>query len=176
MRTGILTALCLVLCLASLAFGQDVNLANRSPAAVGIDSQFTNPLISRLPAFLRFVWVVCGLTALLGSLRIYYRAQTGTGDSSTEIWRLGSAVVAVAMVATFLQAWTEQNLPKATAARFGTEKLIYNGTEDTSELTETDAAPTPTPYQPGRDPGVDSVRNYYRPLADSLRTANGTPP
>ncbi len=176
MRTRTLTVLLLVLWLASVAFGQDVNLSGRTPAAVGISSQFTNPLISQLPTFLRFVWVTCGLTALLGSLRIYYRAQTGTGDSSTEIWRLGSAIVAVAMVATFLQAWTQRYLPNATAARFGTDKLIYNGTEDRSVLTETDALPAPTPYAPGRDPGVDSVRNYYRSLADSLRTPNGTPP
>lgn len=165
-KTVLLLACCLLTC-AGLA--QDVNLNGSTAVQAGIDGQFTNPVLSRMPAFLRFVWAVCGLTALVGGLRIYARVQTGTGDFGLESWRLMSAVIGVGIVALFLQGWVSKRMPGVTAARFGTDKLLYGGAEDNSEVTgPAPGAVTATPYLPGQDARVDSVRNYYKAASDSL--------
>ncbi|MGF7218810.1 hypothetical protein GGR92_004989 [Spirosoma lacussanchae] len=158
-------------CLLTFAgIAQDVNLDGNAAAHVGIDGQFTNPILSRMPTFLKFVWAVCGLMALIGGLRIYARVQAGTGDFALETWRLASAVISVGIVAVFLQGWVSYRMPSVTAARFGTDKLLFRGAEDNSAI----ADPSPgavgaTPYQPGGDARVDSIRNYYRSASDSLR-------
>lgn len=166
-RTLVLIGCCL-LTYAGLA--QDVNLNGNAATPVGIDGQFTNPILSRMPTFLKFVWAVCGLTALVGGLRIYARVQAGTGDFALETWRLCSAVIGVGIVALFLQGWVSHRIPSVTAARFGTDKLLYRGAEDNSEVANpTSDAVGATPYQPGQDSRVDSIRNYYRAASDSLR-------
>lgn len=148
---------------------QDVNLNGNAAAHVGIDAQFTNPILSRMPTFLKFVWAVCGLMALIGGLRIYSRVQAGTGDFALETWRLGSAVIGVGIVALFLQGWVSYRMPSVTAARFGTNKLLYRGGEDDSEIVDpAPGAVAATPYQPGQDARLDSIRNYYRTASDSL--------
>ncbi|MCY7358448.1 MAG: DUF4134 domain-containing protein [Rudanella sp.] len=123
-----------------------------------------------MPTFLKFVWAVCGLTALIGGLRIYARVQAGTGEFALESWRLVSAIIGVGMVALFLQGWVSYRMPAVSAARFGTDKLLFRGAEDNSEIANpsTDAVGA-TPYQPGGDARVDSIRNYYRSASDSLR-------
>jgi len=165
------TLLLLGCCLFSLiASAQDINLNGNPATSVGIDGQFTNPILSRMPTFLKFVWAVCGLTALIGGLRIYARVQAGTGEFALESWRLVSAIIGVGMVALFLQGWVSYRMPAVSAARFGTDKLLFRGAEDNSEIANpsTDAVGA-TPYQPGGDARVDSIRNYYRSASDSLR-------
>ncbi|MBO0931864.1 DUF4134 family protein [Fibrella sp. HMF5036] len=158
------------LTLAFAASGQNVDLSGNPVASVGIDGQFTNPILSRMPTFLSFVWAVCGLIALLGGLRIYARVQAGTGDFAVESWRLGSAVIGLAIIASFLQGWVSYRMPSVTSARFGTDKLIYRGGDDNSEIANPATGSVgATPYQPGTDAGVDSIRNYYRNTSDSLR-------
>lgn len=165
------TLLLLGCCLYTLTTSaQNVDLSGNPATSVGIDGQFTNPILSRMPTFLTFVWAVCGLMALLGGLRIYARVQAGTGDFAVETWRLGSAVVGIAIIASFLQGWVSYRMPSITAARFGTDKLIYRGTDDNSVVTSSTADPVgATPYQPGTDARVDSIRNYYKTASDSLR-------
>lgn len=156
--------------LAYAGLSQDVNLSSSPVAHVGIDGQFTNPILSRLPTFLTFVWAVCGLMALIGGLRIYARVQAGTGDFALETWRLASAVIGVGIVALFLQGWVSYRMPSVTAARFGTDKLLFRGEDDNSEVADPASdAVVATPYQPGRDARIDSIRNYYRSASDSLR-------
>lgn len=158
------------LTLAYAAGAQNVDLSSNPAASVGIDSQFTNPILSRMPTFLSFVWAVCGLVALIGGLRIYARVQAGTGDFAVETWRLGSAVIGLAVIASFLQGWVSYRMPSVTASRFGTDKLIYRGIDDNSEITDPATGSVgATPYQPSTDAGVDSIRNYYRTASDSLR-------
>ena len=166
-RTLLLLGCCLLAC---AGVAQDVNLNGNTAAHAGIDSQFTNSILSRMPTFLKFVWAVCGLMALIGGLRIYSRVQAGTGDFALETWRLGSAVIGIGIVALFLQGWVSYRMPSVTAARFGTDKLLFRGGEDNSEVT--DPAPgnvAATPYLPGQDARLDSIRNYYRAASDSLR-------
>lgn len=156
--------------LAYAGYGQDVNLTGSPAVHVGIDGQFTNPILSRMPTFLKFVWAVCGLMALMGGLRIYARVQAGTGDFGLESWRLASAVIGVGIVALFLQGWVSYRIPSITAARFGTDNLLFRGAEDNSEVTNpAPEAVAATPYLPGQDARVDSIRNYYRATSDSLR-------
>ncbi len=156
--------------LSLIATAQNVELSGNPAASVGIDGQFTNPILSRMPTFLSFVWAVCGLMALVGGLRIYARVQTGTGEFALEAWRLASAVIGVAIVALFLQGWVSYRMPALTSARFGTDKLIYRGGADDSDIVDpASAAVAATPYNPGSDAGVDSIRNYYRTTSDSLR-------
>lgn len=166
-KTLLLLGCCL---LAYAGVAQDVNLNGNTATQVGIDSQFNNPILSRMPTFLKFVWAVCGLMALIGGLRIYTRVQAGTGDFALETWRLGSAVIGVGVVALFLQGWVSYRMPGITAARFGTEKLLYRGGEDNSDIVDpTPGAVAATPYLPGQDARLDSIRNYYRTASDSLR-------
>lgn len=158
------------LALAYAASAQNVDLSGNPVASVGINGQFTNPILSRMPAFLGFVWAVCGLLALIGGLRIYARVQAGTGDFAVESWRLASAIVGIAIIASFLQGWVSYRMPSVTAARFGTDKLIYRGTDDNTEIADPAAGSVgATPYRPGTDAGLDSIRNYYRNASDSLR-------
>lgn len=167
LKIGILLGCLLVTIVAN---AQNIDLAANPTASVGIQGQFTNPVLSRMPNFLNFVWVVCGLTGLIGGLRIYARVQAGTGDFAVESWRLASAVIGVAIIASFLQGWVSYQMPSVTAARFGTDKLIYRGAEDNSIIADPTAGPVAaTPYLPGSDAGVDSIRNYYRDASDSLR-------
>lgn len=156
--------------LALTVTAQNVELSGNPAASVGIDGQFTNPILSRMPTFLTFVWAVCGLIALIGGLRIYARVQAGTGEFALETWRLVSAVIGVAIVALFLQGWVSYRMPAVTSARFGTDKLIYRGSDDNSTIVDpSSGAVVATPYTPGSDAGVDSIRNYYRTTSDSLR-------
>ncbi|KAB7726414.1 DUF4134 domain-containing protein [Rudanella paleaurantiibacter] len=167
LKTGLLLGCCLM---AYAGMAQDVNLNGSVATHVGIDSQFTNPILSRMPTFLKFVWAVCGLMALIGGLRIYARVQAGTGDFALETWRLASAVIGIGVVALFLQGWVSYRMPGVTAARFGIDKVLFRGGEDNSEVTDT--APgnvAATPYLPGQDARLDSIRNYYRTASDSLR-------
>lgn len=166
-KTLLLLGCCLLAC---VGLAQDVNLNGNAVARVGIDGQFTNPILSRMPTFLKFVWAVCGLMALIGGLRIYARVQAGTGDFALETWRLGSAVIGVGIVALFLQGWVSSRMPSVTAARFGTDKLLFRGTEDDSQIADpSPGAVAATPYLPGQDARLDSIRNYYRTASDSLR-------
>ncbi|MBO0939248.1 DUF4134 family protein [Fibrella sp. HMF5335] len=159
---------CLLVALTATA--QNVDLSGNPAASVGIDGQFTNPILSRLPTFLKFVWAVCGLSALIGGLRIYARVQAGTGEFAVETWRLASAVIGLAIIASFLQGWVSYRMPAVTAARFGSDRLIYRGSEDESEIADSSPGDVAaTPYRPGTDARVDSIRNYYRTASDSLR-------
>ncbi|WP_041259695.1 DUF4134 family protein [Fibrella aestuarina] len=168
LKTLWLLGCCLLITYVGLA--QNVNLNGNPAASVGIDGQFTNPILSRMPTFLKFVWAVCGLTALIGGLRIYARVQAGTGDFAVEVWRLGSAIIGVSMIALFLQGWVGRRMPSVTSSRFGTDKLLYRGTEDNSAIADPTAGTlAPTAYRPGSDAQVDSIRNYYRVASDSLR-------
>lgn len=172
-KTLLLLGCCLITVVAS---AQNVNLNGNPAASVGIDGQFTNPILSRMPTFLNFVWAICGLTALIGGLRIYARVQAGTGDFALESWRLASAVIGVGIVALFLQGWVSYRMPSVSAARFGTDKLLFRGAEDYSEIADpAPGAVAATPYQPGSDANVDSIRNYYRTTSDSLRVYTQVP-
>jgi Domain of unknown function (DUF4134) len=158
------------LMLACAANAQNVDLSGNPVASVGIDGQFTNPILSRMPTFLGFVWAVCGLLALIGGLRIYARVQAGTGDFAVETWRLGAAVIGLAVIASFLQGWVSYRMPSVTATRFGTDKLIYRGVDDNSTIADPAlGSVSATPYRPSTDAGLDSIRNYYRTASDSLR-------
>ena len=93
-----LTALLILVVLGtSMAQGVDVNLTEAGDRYGNsyLQRHITTPLARNLSIFVRFVYSVCGVTALLGGLRIYVRVQTGEADATRDIWRWGAAILTV---------------------------------------------------------------------------------
>lgn len=90
---------CLLLIVASTVVAQtvDVNLtaAGDRYGNSYLQNQITTPLARNLSIFVRFVYSVCAVTALLGALRIYVRVQTGEAEATRDIWRWGAAILTV---------------------------------------------------------------------------------
>ncbi|WP_375448480.1 DUF4134 family protein [uncultured Fibrella sp.] len=89
----------LILIVASPAIAQtvDVNLTSAGDRYGDsyLQKQITTPLARNLSIFVRFVYSVCAVTALLGALRIYVRVQTGEAEATRDIWRWGAAILTV---------------------------------------------------------------------------------
>lgn len=60
-----------------------------------LQKHVTTPLARNLSTFVRFVYSVCALTALVGGLRIYIRVQAGETEMMREVWRWGAAILTV---------------------------------------------------------------------------------
>lgn len=90
---------CLLLLVAGAAVAQtvDVNLtaAGDRYGDSYLQRQITTPLARNLSIFVRFVYSVCAVMALLGALRIYVRIQTGEAEATRDIWRWGAAILTV---------------------------------------------------------------------------------
>lgn len=93
-----LTAL-LILAILSTATAQgvDVNLTSVGDRYGDsyLQKHITTPLARNLSIFVRFVYSVCAVTALVGGLRIYVRVQTGEAEATRDIWRWGAAILTV---------------------------------------------------------------------------------
>lgn len=60
-----------------------------------LQRHITSPLARNLAIFVKFVYSVCGVTALVGALRIYIRAQAGETETTRDVWRWGAAILTV---------------------------------------------------------------------------------
>jgi hypothetical protein len=79
------------------AQGIDVNLtaAGDRFGDSYLQKHITTPLARNMSIFVRFVYSVCAVTALLGGLRIYVRVQMGEAEATRDIWRWGAAILTV---------------------------------------------------------------------------------
>lgn len=79
------------------AQGVDVNLtaAGDRFGDSYLQKHITTPLARNLSIFVRFVYSVCAVTALVGGLRIYVRVQMGEAEATRDIWRWGAAILTV---------------------------------------------------------------------------------
>jgi Domain of unknown function (DUF4134) len=97
-RNWWLTALLIVMFVGfATAQNVDVNLsaAGDRYGDSYLQRHITTPLARNLSIFVRFVYAVCAVTALLGALRIYVRVQAGEAEATREIWRWGAAILTV---------------------------------------------------------------------------------
>lgn len=60
-----------------------------------LQRHITTPLARNLAIFVKFVYSVCGVTALVGALRIYIRVQAGESEATRDVWRWGAAILTV---------------------------------------------------------------------------------
>jgi len=93
-----LTALLILAVLGtSMAQGVDVDLSEAGDRYGDsyLQKHITTPLARNLSIFVKFVYSVCAVTALVGGLRIYVRVQTGEADATREVWRWGAAILTV---------------------------------------------------------------------------------
>lgn len=89
----------LILAILSTATAQsvDVNLtaAGDRYGDSYLQKHITTPLARNLSIFVKFVYSVCAVTALVGGLRIYVRVQMGEAEATRDIWRWGAAILTV---------------------------------------------------------------------------------